>query len=682
MHLFTDYVQPLTSWLHANPSWGLLFTFLISCTESLAIIGSIIPGSLTMTAIGILAGSGVMRLDLVLCAASLGAVAGDGISYALGYVFSDRLIQIWPFSRYPSLLHYGKEFFIRHGGKSVLIGRFIGPLRAIIPVIAGMMHMPGLHFFFANLFSAIGWALLYVIPGYLIGTASNQLSTDSARRLFIFIILLLFTVWIASKAIHWLARTINRWYSSHLNTIYIWSKSQPHFKKLFRDLADDEVEQINSFTITLLITWVFCLITIVLISIFVLQNTWINDVNQPISFFLQSLRTQLFDGFFIILNFIISPFSLIGFFFIISSTAIYAKDWRLLRYWVSLVCITLGVTWLLVSTIHIPNPTNLCKIKVDATFPVIDLTLATSLFSFTICYLIKYHRNELSYLLRALLTAVLILAGFSSIYFGDNWMTSVVAAYLVGLVVSLIHWIFYQRQKIPHHHVGSVILLSGCLLLISTGLEYWFNFQKIAINHASKPRQYELSEDTWWLQDKPLLPIYTTNRIGKNIGLFNIQYAGSIRHLEQRLNKSGWKKQSSPLLYALMIRVGGQHSAENLPVMEQLYLNKKPVLIMSYRSTKNHNLYIMRLWRSNYHISNYQDPIWLGSIILVRKKHDQFKITNNPQSSNQCITLFTPMLPAIQNYRVTNITVTDTHIKSLRYVIPPELLIIRDSGGG
>ncbi|MDP3704287.1 MAG: VTT domain-containing protein [Legionellaceae bacterium] len=678
MHLFTDYVQPITTWLQANPSWGLLLTVLISCAESLAIIGSIIPGSLTMTAIGMLAGSGVMRLDLILCAASLGALAGDGISYTLGYVFSDRLTQIWPFRRYPGLLQYGKDFFLRHGGKSVLIGRFIGPLRAIIPVIAGMMHMPRLHFFFANLFSAVGWALLYVMPGYLIGIAGNQLSTDSARRLFVFIIIVLFFVWIASKGVHWLARAINRCYSAHLNAIYVWSKNHPFFKKLFRDLTDESKEQVNCSTITLVFMWLLCLIATVLITLFVLQNTWINDVNQPVSFFLQSLRTHLFDGFFIILNFIISPPSLIGVFLVISTAAIYAKDWRLLRYWISLACITFGVTSLLAFIIPVPNPASLYKMKTDATFPVIHLTWATSLFSFLICYLIEYHRNELSYLLRALLIAILTIAGFSLVYFGDNWMTSVVAAYFIGLVVSLIFWIVYQRQKTPHHHVGLAIVLSCGTLLITTGLEYYVNFQKVAIHHAQKPQQYELSEDTWWLQNKPLLPIYTTNRIGKNIGLFNIQYAGSIKHLEQRLIKSGWRKQSSPILYALMMRADGQHSAEDFPVLEQLYLNKKPILIMTFRNKKNHNLYIMRLWQSNYHISNYPEPIWLGSIILIRKKVPHFKMINHPPSSDQSMTLFTPILSAIKNYRVARMTVEDKHIKSLRYVIPPELLIMRD----
>ena len=203
MHLFTDYIQPLTLWLYANPNWALIITFLISFTESLAIIGSVIPGSVTMTGIGILAGSGVLNIGWTFFAATLGAVAGDSASYALGYIFSDQLADIWPFRHYPHWLNYGKDYFAKHGGKSVLIGRFCGPLRSIIPVIAGMMRMNQWHFLLSNVLSAIGWSILYVGPGVFIGAASSELSTESATRLFLSVLILLGLVWAIGQGMKW-----------------------------------------------------------------------------------------------------------------------------------------------------------------------------------------------------------------------------------------------------------------------------------------------------------------------------------------------------------------------------------------------------------------------------------------------------------------------------------------------
>ena len=201
----------LTIFLHTHPHHAVWCTFLISFAESLAIIGSLVPGSVTMTAIGILAGSGIMRIDLTYGAAILGAVAGDTASYALGSIFSERITKMWLFMRYPQWINYGKAYFARYGGNSVLIGRFFGPLRSIIPMIAGMLHMSRGHFFIANVISGIGWAILYVTPGVLIGAASTELSTEQSTQLFGIILLLLTLVWLASLATKWFFKRAIEW---------------------------------------------------------------------------------------------------------------------------------------------------------------------------------------------------------------------------------------------------------------------------------------------------------------------------------------------------------------------------------------------------------------------------------------------------------------------------------------
>ena len=201
-------MQIIITWLQLHPYWALFFTLVISFAESLAIIGSLVPGSVTMTAIGILAGSGVMRIDLTFIAGIIGAILGDAASYALGAFFSERLVYIWPFRRYPRWLKYGQEYFTRHGGKSVLIGRFFGPLRSLIPIVAGMMHMQRWPFFCANVFSAIGWSILYILPGVLIGSASLHLPTRYMHEVITFILIALIMSWIVSLLIKHFYRKI------------------------------------------------------------------------------------------------------------------------------------------------------------------------------------------------------------------------------------------------------------------------------------------------------------------------------------------------------------------------------------------------------------------------------------------------------------------------------------------
>lgn len=674
MHLFVDYVQPLTFWLHENPNWALFITFLISFAESLAIIGSLIPGSITMTAIGILAGSGVMRIDLTLCTAALGAVVGDSVSYALGYVFSDRLLQMWPFHHYPKLMSYGKDFFLRHGGKSVLIGRFVGPLRSMIPVIAGMMRMPQYQFLFSNILSAVGWALVYVMPGYFIGEASNQLSSESAKRLVMFIILLLLAIWLGGRGIHGLACLINRWYATRIRNLYLWSKNHPYLKLLFRDLRDDH--KVNQATVTLLFLCVICLIISIACIVGGLQATWFYALNQPILLFLYSVRTPLFDVFLILIDFFVSPVTLFALWVAVFGHAAYIRDWRLLRFLLSLTLSTLLLTWALVR--WIPTPI-LPPMHLPAVFLDMHLAWATALFSFVLFYMHKTTQQEVYSFSRLIFILILVLSGFSELYFGDSCLSSVMAGYFVGLFVSLIHWIIFQRQPIQSQHVNKLLVCSVVLMLLSVSITYHYDFQRRYAQHLSRPKQYKLSEEAWWYQDKPLLPIYTTNRIGKHIGLFNIQYVGSLKHLEHQLKSCGWQKQSRTWLYSLILRVNGQHRLGALPLMEQLYLNKRPALSMAYHVKNNENLFLLRLWHSNYYLHHYQDPIWLGSVIMIQKKNQFTKFQVHPVSSQQWSTLFAPIYPAIKNYQVRSLVLKDSQVKSLRYVIPPELLIIKNA---
>ena len=154
---------------------GIIFAFIIAFAESLPLIGTIIPGSVTMTVIGILVGRGMIPGFSTLVWATIGALAGDTIGFALGKYYNERLRTIWPFRKHPKWLTMGEAFFKKHGGKSILIGRFIGPARSSVPLIAGLLKMRWGRFFIAAVPSAISWAIVYMLPGALIGAISLEL---------------------------------------------------------------------------------------------------------------------------------------------------------------------------------------------------------------------------------------------------------------------------------------------------------------------------------------------------------------------------------------------------------------------------------------------------------------------------------------------------------------------------
>lgn len=671
MHFFVDYIEPFTAWLQTNPKSAFFIIFLISFAESLAIVGSIVPGSLTMTAIGMLAGSGVVRIDLTLIFAIFGAVFGDGASYGLGYFYRDRLTQIWPFVKYPSLIFYGKDFFLKHGGKSVVIGRFIGPLRSIIPVIAGIMNMPKLLFFFANFISAIGWSLLYIMPGYLVGAASHQLSPEGARRLFIIIIVSLLISWVTSKLIHLAIRSLNNWYNKNLDKIYNWLIKYPYLKILFRE--ENTKKRINGVTVSLVFSWIISLICAIIISAIVLKNSWVNDINGATAFFLQGIRSQYLDIAFVIINLFTSPIPLLSTFSIFLLATLIARDLRLFKYLVSLAFSSIFVVYIISLLIDVPAITNVYELYIDATFPVISLTWATALFSFLIYYIIEFNRRDIPYyLLRIVLFIILCLSGLSSIYLGDNWLFTVLASYFIGSNLGIIHWLFYQRKRIIKHKINLTVCIALFALTCLTFIEYYIHGDTILKNHKIELSHHKISKKDWWQQQEPILPLYSTDRIGNKIGIFNIQYLGSIRELEHNLNHNGWNKKISSVFYSLMVRIDGKHSDTKLPIMEQLYLNKRPELIMVNNSNDSGNFYILRLWRSNYQITNSKYPLWIGSIILATDLENAIP-KEDPEYMNENY-LFKPLLESIKKYKILDVIIHQHH-QSLSKITNPKLLL-------
>lgn len=163
----------LMDWLGAHQQWLGLAIFLIALLESLAIAGLLVPGIVLLLATTAMAGSSGMPLSTVLAAAFAGAVIGDLMSFALGRLFHQDIKRLRLFKRHPQWIQRGEAFFQRHGMLSILLGRFIGPIRPIIPMVAGMFDMPTGRFVAINLLSAIAWAPAYVLPGFLAGQATK-----------------------------------------------------------------------------------------------------------------------------------------------------------------------------------------------------------------------------------------------------------------------------------------------------------------------------------------------------------------------------------------------------------------------------------------------------------------------------------------------------------------------------
>ncbi len=143
--------------------------FALAFAESLAFVSLLVPFTAMMVGAGALIGAGTLDAWVVIPWGIAGAASGDAVSYWIGRYFKNRVPRMWPFRNRPEQLERGYRFFARWGVLSVFIGRFFGPLRAVVPIVAGMMNMAQWKFQLANIASAIVWLPLLLAPGALAG---------------------------------------------------------------------------------------------------------------------------------------------------------------------------------------------------------------------------------------------------------------------------------------------------------------------------------------------------------------------------------------------------------------------------------------------------------------------------------------------------------------------------------
>ncbi|MGH7045000.1 MAG: DedA family protein [Stellaceae bacterium] len=168
-------VQPTLAFIAAHAGWAFAIMFVTAFGESFAFVSLLFPGTSLLIAAGALMASGTLPYLPVLVGAILGAVLGDSISYWIGRRFGGGLARVWPFTRHPDLLPGGIRFFARYGGISVFIGRFFGPVRAVIPLAAGIMQMSPRGFWVANVTSALVWAPMLLFAGDAVGRIGQRL---------------------------------------------------------------------------------------------------------------------------------------------------------------------------------------------------------------------------------------------------------------------------------------------------------------------------------------------------------------------------------------------------------------------------------------------------------------------------------------------------------------------------
>lgn len=156
----------IVEFVRAHQGWAAPIVFVLAFGESLAFVSLLLPATVALVGIGGLIGASGISFIPIFVSAAVGAALGDWVSYWLGNKFKEPIGQVWPLSRYPDLIPRGHAFVARFGFAAIFLGRFFGPLRAIVPLIAGILTMPFWPFQLANWASAFLWSAVLLGSGW------------------------------------------------------------------------------------------------------------------------------------------------------------------------------------------------------------------------------------------------------------------------------------------------------------------------------------------------------------------------------------------------------------------------------------------------------------------------------------------------------------------------------------
>jgi membrane-associated protein len=159
----------LTGFVAAYGLWIYALLFIIVFVETGVVVMPLLPGDSLLFAAGALAAAGQMNVWLLMGLLFVAAVLGDNLNYYIGNRIGPRVYD-WN-SRWirREHLHKTQEFFLRHGGKTVIIARFMPIVRTFAPFVAGVGAMPWDRFLMFNVIGAALWVGSCVGLGYALG---------------------------------------------------------------------------------------------------------------------------------------------------------------------------------------------------------------------------------------------------------------------------------------------------------------------------------------------------------------------------------------------------------------------------------------------------------------------------------------------------------------------------------
>ncbi|HHJ39851.1 MAG: hypothetical protein AXA67_06300 [Methylothermaceae bacteria B42] len=562
--------------------------FVIALLESLAIVGMLVPGVAMMFAAGALIGTGALSFWPICLWAMAGAIVGDGLSYWLGCRYQARLCQFWPFRSHPEIIAHGIAFFNKYGGLSVLFGRFVGPIRAVIPLVAGMMGMKASRFVLFNILSAMLWAPVYLFPGVVFG-ASLELAAKVTGRLALILILLVTVLWFGA----WLSRRLYLFFQPRANwllsAIFDLHRRYPLLAQWTGTLLDPEQ---RDFLALLVLAGLLSVASILLLAVLPSQPmVSLNFLHNPLS-----------DAIFLTIERLAS-WPVLGVVFFVCGTWLFRGGrYQALIHWL-ISLLFCGMVEILSRFLLPPGYLDSAILRSGAGYGFLALILAGQIYP---------ARRWIVYSLASLFWVLVI---FSQLYLST---ISLPGLLITGMIT--VFWLGIAGVGYRRHSLSGVVLPGFRMVTFFTFLAVtgWVSFQQIEVLDRETPARVTMSEKEWWQKGWVWLPGYRYELFGQFSQPLILQWASPLTEIQSRLQALGWRPARRLGVESALYWLAPKASVSEIPILPHFNQGEAEKLVL-LKKLPDRKTIILRLWDSGYQLNNGKSrPLWIGTVARLQ----------------------------------------------------------------
>ncbi len=561
MDSLAEYVINFLQIFHQHPYITYIVFFILAYLDSIAFLGLFIPGTAIVFSTGIFVATSTLEIFISILFLIAGAFFSDVSSFFLGKFFNQK---ISPFlKRYPYVLDKGQKFFMKFGGISILMGRFIGPLRPVIPFVCGTFGLSSIRFFIIDFISSIISITALFGLGFLVGRSIIEVKkVDPWVILFILIALIIIfvvfkLVWKGLLKLESLGTVL---YKKLEN---MWLFVNPIDKSKISFLCEKKTE--NPFILTTIF------ILILTPSFFPLILTYTHSINTNFYFLLSFLGEHL-KWIWILFNFLTQKYTLI----VLSISPIvlfYVFNCkRLSLYWGFCLLITLFLCILFYKILKITS---------------LEYLINSAIFMFTfnaLSFFFFFKKN-----FRIDFYIIIFILGFiisiSCIFFlKEIKINEIFIGDFLGLIsFTIISLIAIQNVNQEIFHIN--IILFNMLLIIITGIPFYWK----TLTNISKKN----------LHTKNLS--YITQHLIQKEHILSFTIHKEINNFKKMLHNHGWHiyRPFNILLKPISRKKLILFFKEIKTFPISYWYSMKPIL--SFTKEDNNCDFILRLWDLNLH---------------------------------------------------------------------------------